>query len=183
MKKLNITIPKPCNEDWNTMTFTEKGTFCNSCTKEVFNFTHYSDEQLIKRFEKEGDLCGRFTTTQLNRDLVLQRKKSHNYLSYAFSGIFSLLLLNSSSSLAQEKPKTIQTDKKFTSIPLHNTRTTDSISVTGTILNETNMPLPGATVLIKGTTNGTSTDFDGIFSLDCKTGDILVVSYVGCRIS
>ncbi|NQY30083.1 MAG: carboxypeptidase-like regulatory domain-containing protein [Flavobacteriaceae bacterium] len=161
------------------MTSTEKGKFCNSCTKEIFDFTHYSDEQLIKRFEKEGDLCGRFTTTQLNRDLVLQRKKSHNYLSYAFSGIFSLLLLNSDSSKAQEKPKTIQTDKKFTSIPLHNTHVADSITVTGTVLDETNMPLPGATVLIKGTINGASTDFDGKFSLECKNTDVIIISYVG----
>lgn len=165
MRKLNITIPEPCNEEWSTMTSTEKGQFCNSCTKEVFDFTHYSDEQLIKRFEKEGDLCGRFTTTQLDRDLVLQRKKNHNYLSYAFSGLLSLFLLNSSNSKAQEKPNTIQTDKKFTSIPLQNTQVTDSITVSGTVLDETNMPLPGATVVIKGTTTGVSTDFDGKFSL------------------
>ena len=179
MRKLNITIPEPCHEDWNTMARTKKGKFCSSCTKEVFDFTHYSDEQLIKRFSKEGDLCGRFTTNQLNRNLVLQRKKKHNYLSYAFTGLLSLLLLNSSSSKAQEKPTTNQTDKKFTSIPLQNTRATDSITATGTVLDETNMPLPGTTVLIKGTTNGTTADFDGKFSLECKETDTLVFSYVG----
>jgi len=179
MKNLKITIPEPCHEDWSKMTKTNKGKFCNSCTKEVFDFTTFSDEQLIKQFGKQGDLCGRFTTNQLDRSLVLQRKKQHNYLSYAFSGIFSLLLLNSSPSKAQEKPKTIQTNKKFISIPLQNTRVTNNITVTGKVLDEANLPLPGATVLIKGTLNGTTTDFDGVFSLDCKKTDILVFSYVG----
>ena len=42
------------------------------------------------------------------------------------------------------------------------------------------MPIPGATVLVKGTTIGTNTDFDGNFSLDNVTqGDILVVSFIG----
>jgi len=179
MKNLKITIPEPCHEDWSKMTKTDKGKFCNSCAKEVFDFTTFSDEQLIKQFEKEGDLCGRVTTKQLDRDLVLQRKKQQNYLPYAFSGIFSLFLLNSSPSKAQEKPKTIQTDKNFVSIPLQNTRVKNNITVSGTVLDETNMPLPGATVLIKGTTNGTSTDFDGKFSLDCKKTDILIFGYVG----
>ena len=40
-------------------------------------------------------------------------------------------------------------------------------------------PLPGATVLIKGTNTGTSTDFDGNFTIDANSGDILVVSFVG----
>lgn len=40
--------------------------------------------------------------------------------------------------------------------------------------------LPGVSILVKGTTNGTSTDFDGNFTLDnVKTGDILVFTYLG----
>lgn len=54
-------------------------------------------------------------------------------------------------------------------------------TVTGTVLSATdNMPLPGATVLVKGTTNGASTDFDGKFTLDVSnSASTLVVSYVG----
>ncbi|MEZ7876528.1 MAG: carboxypeptidase-like regulatory domain-containing protein, partial [Polaribacter sp.] len=36
--------------------------------------------------------------------------------------------------------------------------------ITGTVVDETNQPLPGASVLVKGTTNGTSTDFNGKFT-------------------
>jgi len=41
------------------------------------------------------------------------------------------------------------------------------------------MPLPGATVVIKGTTNGTTTNFDGEFSLKCQKIDILIFNFVG----
>lgn len=41
-------------------------------------------------------------------------------------------------------------------------------------------PLPGANVIIKGTTKGTQTDFEGNYSIDCKVGDTL--NYCFCRI-
>jgi len=52
-------------------------------------------------------------------------------------------------------------------------------TISGTVVDETNMPLPGATVVIKGTTTGTSTDFDGKYSITANAGDILNFSYVG----
>ena len=54
-------------------------------------------------------------------------------------------------------------------------------TVTGTVLSsEDNSPLPGASVVEKGTTNGTSTDFDGKFSLNVASeATTLVVSFIG----
>ncbi|AQS94282.1 TonB-dependent receptor [Polaribacter sp. BM10] len=54
--------------------------------------------------------------------------------------------------------------------------------ITGTIVDETNQPLPGASVLVKGTTNGTSTDFNGKFTLQSKSNSgVLVVSFIGYK--
>lgn len=55
------------------------------------------------------------------------------------------------------------------------------IEVTGTVTSpmEDNMPLPGVTVQIKGTTQGTITDFDGRYSIEVAVNDTLVFSYVG----
>jgi len=54
--------------------------------------------------------------------------------------------------------------------------------ITGIIVDNTNGPLPGATVMVKGTTNGTSTDFDGKFIIDSKTNSgNVVISYVGFK--
>ena len=51
-------------------------------------------------------------------------------------------------------------------------------TVTGTVSDESG-PLPGVTVLIKGTNNGTQTDFDGNYSIKAATGNVLVFSFVG----
>ncbi len=52
--------------------------------------------------------------------------------------------------------------------------------VTGTVTSSGDgMPLPGVSVLVKGTTQGTSTDFDGNYSIKVKEGAVLQFSYVG----
>jgi TonB-linked SusC/RagA family outer membrane protein len=51
-------------------------------------------------------------------------------------------------------------------------------TVTGTI-TDGKLPLPGANVVIKGTTNGVAADMDGKFSIKAKAGDVLVVSFTG----
>lgn len=52
-------------------------------------------------------------------------------------------------------------------------------TVSGTVIDENGLPLPGTTVLIKGSSSGTSTDFDGKFFLKVSQGDVLVLSFVG----
>ena len=55
-----------------------------------------------------------------------------------------------------------------------------SRQITGKVTNENGEPIPGATVLIKGTTNGTIADADGNFSLEQVPGDAtLVFSFIG----
>lgn len=54
-------------------------------------------------------------------------------------------------------------------------------TINGTITDGSNQPLPGASVLIKGTTVGAQSDFDGNYSINAKTGDVLVFSYVGFK--
>ncbi len=51
--------------------------------------------------------------------------------------------------------------------------------ISGTVTDETGAPLPGATVIVKGTTNGTTTDIDGEFIIDAGVDAILTISYVG----
>ncbi|MCK0189226.1 TonB-dependent receptor [Arenibacter sp. F20364] len=51
--------------------------------------------------------------------------------------------------------------------------------ITGSVLDEEGTPLPGASIVIKGTSTGTTTDFDGNFTIEASMGDVLVVSYIG----
>lgn len=52
-------------------------------------------------------------------------------------------------------------------------------TITGTITDTGGVPLPGANVVVKGTTRGTIADFDGNYSIQASAGDVLVFSYTG----
>ena len=52
-------------------------------------------------------------------------------------------------------------------------------TINGHVKDETGEGVIGASVMVKGTSNGTVTDFDGNFSLKCKTGATLVITYIG----
>lgn len=51
--------------------------------------------------------------------------------------------------------------------------------ITGVVTDQDKQPLPGVSVLIKGTTLGTMTDFDGKFTIGANTGDVLTISMIG----
>lgn len=53
------------------------------------------------------------------------------------------------------------------------------LTVSGRITDESGIPLPGASVLEKGTSNGTSTDFDGNFTIEVAPNATLEISYIG----
>ena len=56
------------------------------------------------------------------------------------------------------------------------------ITLKGNVIDDdSNESLPGVTLLIKGTSLGTSTDFDGNFTISSKVGDTLVVSFLGMK--
>ena len=52
-------------------------------------------------------------------------------------------------------------------------------TISGTISDASGLPLPGATVIVKGTASGTSTDFDGKYTIKANQGATLVFSFVG----
>lgn len=51
--------------------------------------------------------------------------------------------------------------------------------VTGKVVDASGVPLPGVTVMVKGTSNGTATDFDGNYSITGSEGQVLEFSYIG----
>ena len=181
-KSITIRVPEPCHEDWNKMTPRDKGRHCAACQKTVIDFTNYTDEQIVKTFESEGQLCGRFKKQQLNREVVLSRKEKNNYLSWAASGVLAFLALGNQEVYAQGSPITEQSP--INSKPQVKGKPAVSIlqghTITGNVTAEYDgLPLPGVNIVVKGTTRGTQTDFDGNFSIKAKKGDILVFSYIG----
>ncbi len=54
-------------------------------------------------------------------------------------------------------------------------------TISGTVTDENALPLPGVNIVVKGTTNGTQTDFDGNYSISASSGATLTFSFVGYK--
>ncbi|WP_339338651.1 MULTISPECIES: carboxypeptidase-like regulatory domain-containing protein, partial [unclassified Croceitalea] len=54
-------------------------------------------------------------------------------------------------------------------------------TISGTVTDQNNLPLPGVSIVIVGTSNGTQTDFDGNYSITANVGQVIRFSYIGQR--
>ncbi|MDZ4331784.1 MAG: carboxypeptidase-like regulatory domain-containing protein, partial [Flavobacterium sp.] len=54
-------------------------------------------------------------------------------------------------------------------------------SVSGVVSDNAGLPIPGVSVLVKGTNSGTQTDFDGKYSIKASPSQVLVFSYIGMK--
>ncbi|MDC8000305.1 carboxypeptidase-like regulatory domain-containing protein [Aequorivita todarodis] len=278
-KSITLRIPEPCHEDWAKMTATEKGKFCSVCTKEIFDFTSKTDEELVKFLTENKNACGRLKKSQLNREVKLERKSGQSFAPIAASVLLPLTLFSnnpkSENNATSGKPmvsmgigrfnnpdnsrlqvftqgivrdengnplknvKVISNeteaqtwtnkngeyeiytlDKEWLTFSKENFETQKiqlnnksearniylisdsqiqpillgriavapkkeevikeySFHTKGTVTDDTGLPLPGVTVIIKGTSKGTQTDFDGNYKIETQPGDVLVFSYVG----
>lgn len=52
-------------------------------------------------------------------------------------------------------------------------------TITGSVVDDAGLPLPGVNIIIQGTTTGTQSDFDGNYSIEAQEGQVLVFSYIG----
>lgn len=93
-KRLNISIPKSCHEDWQKMTPNQQGKFCNSCAKTVVDFTKKSVKEIQSFFiENQGKkVCGRFKQNQLD-SITIEIPEQVLFQQVSFSRMFLLALL------------------------------------------------------------------------------------------
>lgn len=161
MSKINLSIPKPCHENWEEMSSASKGKFCNSCQKNVFDFTASSDREIVNAFEKNKNLCGRFLETQLNRDLVIPKEKSSVWLA-ATSAMISFIGFGSQEVSAQGNVKTEQTDSKLLNSSEKSQK--EDILVSGIVYGDNKTPVPHLGIYIKATKIG-ETNENGNFSI------------------
>ncbi len=164
---LKISIPKPCSENWNQMTPTQKGAFCQSCSKEVLDFTNTSKTELARKLDTDQNICGRFKPEQLNTPLPSITRS--NFKRNAVMLGFTSLLAATSPVMAQ------QGSSEVTEVPTNDILgriavrpitppKTNIIELKGVITDGEN-PLPGANIFVKGTQIKTQSDFNGNFNV------------------
>lgn len=107
-------IPKPCHEDWDQMSPTEKGAFCGSCKKEVLDFTDSSNSDIRVALTSATNPCVRIDSQKLDE---LNFLEWFNYLSlrkqlkYAF--LFACFIVFNFTSFSQDtlvQPQRIELD-------------------------------------------------------------------------
>ena len=169
---MQINLKTTCDKNFNSFKETPNGGFCQSCQKEVIDFSVLSDKEVLSILKLKGKgSCGRFKGSQLNREL---QKPQRNPLkrSWGLASIALLSLVVSPKAEAQsiENP-TIEVSEQIQNRYL----------VKGTVFDDQNIPLVGANVVLKGSNEGVVTNFDGAFefSRPLAAGDVLVFSYVG----
>ena len=107
------------------------------------------------------------TKTKLGRVMKLTSIPLFIFTTGVYASVHSPNMRIKSDIKIIEKPSIVST-------PQQNTR-----QITGTVIDATGMPIIGANVMVKGTTNGTITDIDGKFTLEVAKDAILQVSYIG----
>ncbi len=176
---LNVSIKTPCSENYNNFSPTKAGGFCNSCEKEVIDFTNMKSEDIINYFKLKSaqNTCGRFNNVQLQsiNQLPKTNKRFNLFggLSFAFLSFFSFTFAH-----AQDIKADTNNNNNSEIKDVHQEK---EITVRGTVLDENGFPLPGTNIILKGTAIGTQTNFDGEFEFPekLKKGDVLIFSFIG----
>jgi hypothetical protein len=91
---IEISVPKPCHEDWSKMTPREKGKFCSTCMKTVVDFRKKSTEEIQEYFSNHHgkNICGHFQKEQLDR-ITLEIPDTVILQNISFQKLFLLALL------------------------------------------------------------------------------------------
>lgn len=76
---MKISIPKPCQENWNTMTPNEKGRFCLSCNKTVVDFSRMKKDEIVSYLENQNKvICGRVRIEDLVNIRTLHHQERYS---------------------------------------------------------------------------------------------------------
>lgn len=166
-----ISIPKPCNENWNTMTPQEQGRHCAQCNITVQDFSTMSNEEILQYLKHNtAHICARVREDQLQNTKPQFTYRLKKFL-YAFAVCFLPFVT-------------------FTSMLLTNTKTIHAQaghgSIDGKVVNHKGEPVPFASVaafeggVLKGQAK---TNFKGNFVIKplSKGNYTLKISSVGLR--
>jgi hypothetical protein len=173
MKKIILSIPKPCHENWNEMTTVEKGKFCGACQKTVIDFTEMNDRQIAEFFRRpSASVCGRFHDDQLDRNIAIPRKRVP-WIKYFFQFSLPAFLVSMKAGAQGKMPpgREITCSNAVVGKPAAPEKALqDSISkkIRGKVIDLEGNPVPYASVMIKGTNTGVQCNASGDFELNMQ---------------
>lgn len=187
--KYTIKIPNPCDENWNKMTPTARGMFCSNCKKELIDYRHYSNKQLLKSLNDNEKICGKFSLHQIDKEIKSSETNRFHRIGLLLG--FSSLFLATPVFSQNEKSKTEIIENKSDDEPTPKS-SNEFVEFYGKIIvkprsvNDTINPISGVSIVQKGTENSVQSNFDGDFVIkvpveDFKDKVVLFFSYMGAE--
>jgi len=113
----HLRIDKPCTENWNKMTPTERGAFCQKCCKQVLDFTNQTNIQIQTALKNSNgkEVCAKITKDQLSSlNLEFNQWQSSATMNvqrmsfYALLFVFGLSMVSCTSQEDEQRVKTLQ---------------------------------------------------------------------------
>ncbi|MFG6685829.1 SusC/RagA family TonB-linked outer membrane protein [Mariniflexile sp. HNIBRBA6329] len=127
-------------------------------------------DQTDYKFIYQVDLFKNLPKVHLKKGTI----EANTLLQQSVSNVDVLFEITNNNNIVIKK-KTLDT---FSSISKD--KKTQDFKISGTVKDENGQPLPGVNILVKGTSNGTQTDFDGNYTITVEnSNDILVFSFIG----
>ena len=184
-RSLLLNIPEPCHENWQNMTPQEQGRFCGSCQKVVVDFSVMTDKEVLDYFSKASQqVCGRFSNDQLNKELTITPAKKRVTWAYVWNVLVASLLMTKTYAQGQPQIKklhrTITQEERMLSgfVRVDPVKAVIPVTIKGMVLDaQTNQPVPGASINIKGTEGGTMADSTGKFLLRVEKKNVLELEF------
>ena len=169
---LRFNVENPCHQSWDSMRSVDRGKFCQSCQKEVVDFTAMSDSELLGYFSNptSAKSCGRFRSDQILRSIERSEIRRPGAWRHKLLAICSSFFLGLQSVRAQ--------------MPIDDEPT----HINGKIVDDANESLVGANVVLVSEDRkhflGTVTDLEGNYKLKIEPSDLekdfeVQVSYAG----
>jgi hypothetical protein len=121
MKKqqFKLVMTNPCTEDTSKMKANDIGFYCNSCSKNVIDFSNKSNTEIIaiiSKLKDKNNFCGSITPQQLEQTYTEFELSNTNNLKYAAALAATLLLSNPTQAQTDIKTNTMQTDSNYQNI-------------------------------------------------------------------
>ncbi len=181
MQKLQLSIPEPCHENWQNMTPTDQGRFCNACAKEVIDFSTMTDIQVLNYFTNitHEKVCGRALPEQLERTISRpEQPKKRLFWYWNYVVMFFMIFTKGNMAKAQGgiKPVTEMNPVNNLDVRGEIMKREKSRAINGKVTDANGNPVSFASIKIKGTNGGVSADANGKYSLRIRVGAILEIA-------
>jgi CarboxypepD_reg-like domain/Secretion system C-terminal sorting domain len=188
MQKIQLSIPAPCHQNWQHMSPTEQGRFCNACAKEVIDFSAMSDSEVLNFFTAatSKNVCGRTYPDQLDR-IIQPPVPAKKIWYWNYVAMLLLFFSKSTETKAQIKgkiavaPKPVPVYQQVMGIvALPTSSKPINQKIEGRIIDEKGNGIAFASIKIANKNTGTQADKNGYFTiLANKNNDELECSAVG----